>query len=75
MTFGQYIWRVLVGFDRFLNGLRGGNPAYTISQDAARARKDGKLWGCILCKILDWFDKDHCTKSMRGYPDNLEVGG
>jgi hypothetical protein len=24
----------------------------------------GKRWGCVLCRLLDYVEKDHCLKSL-----------
>lgn len=37
----------------------------TLSRRSARARADGKRWGCILCGVLDAIAKDHCAKALR----------
>lgn len=58
----QKFRRILVALDQLLNTLFNGYPDETISSRAAKAKKRGAAWGCILCKILDWFDKDHCEK-------------
>ena len=59
-----YVFNVLVGLDQFANTLLGGKPEDTISYNAALARKDGKRWGCVLCRLLDWLQKDHCEKTV-----------
>ena len=43
--------------------LRLGGELETISGRAARARNAGKQWGCVLCKILHWFDPWHCENT------------
>lgn len=43
--------------------MRGGIPGVTISSDAARARAEGKTWGCWLCKFLDALNTDHCNQA------------
>jgi hypothetical protein len=57
-----YLFNILVSVDQFTNTLFGGNPDDTISLRAAKAKAKGEQWGCVLCKVLDWFDKDHCDK-------------
>jgi hypothetical protein len=42
----------------------GGNEDETISSRAAKAKLQGKRWGCVLCKLLDKLDKNHCEKSI-----------
>ena len=43
----------------------------TLSSSAAIARNRGKKWGCILCKILDRLDEQHCDKTQ-GHLDWLK---
>lgn len=56
-------WNALVGMDQALNALTGGSEDQTVSSRAYHAQGQGKLWGCVLCKLLDLFDKDHCKKN------------
>jgi hypothetical protein len=57
-----YLWNILVSVDQLVNTLTGGSPDETISLRAKRARAAGAQWGCVLCKVLDVFDKGHCDK-------------
>ena len=42
----------------------------TVSLQAARAQKDGRLWGCVLCRVLDRLvERGHCTMALD--PDML----
>lgn len=59
-----YGYNLAVSADEFLNALIGGFPGETVSSRAARARNNGKNWGCFLCKWLDKLHTDHCTKSL-----------
>ncbi|MBR1173910.1 hypothetical protein JQ617_08090 [Bradyrhizobium sp. KB893862 SZCCT0404] len=61
----RYIYGVLIGLDQLGNALFGGYPDETISFRSANARDDGKRWGCVLCKVLDWIDPNHCDRSQR----------
>lgn len=56
-------WRMAVAFDQLANAAANGSEDETISSRAARAQREGRRWGCILCRALDLFEKDHCTKS------------
>lgn len=56
-------WRLAKAFDRVGNAATGGDDRETISSRAHRAQLEGRRWGCILCKLLDNFDKNHCEKS------------
>jgi hypothetical protein len=59
-----YIWNVLIALDQLLNTLAGGDPDETISSRADKAMRAGKRWGCVLCKLLSYVQKDHCQKSL-----------
>lgn len=45
----------------------------TISAWAARERdlyrqvQSRRIWGCILCRALDWIDRDHCDHALTGW--------
>lgn len=44
----------------------------TISARAAKARNGGKRWGCILCKVLDFVQSNHCTNALKNDIHNPE---
>ncbi len=56
-------WGIALAWDRLLNAVTGGQSTETVSSRANRARSEGRRWGCVLCKILDRIEKDHCSKS------------
>jgi hypothetical protein len=56
-------WAIALGYDHLGNAATGGNPNETISSRAYKAMQDGRRWGCILCRLLDYLQKDHCKKS------------
>lgn len=56
-------WKLAVSYDQLANTAFGGSEDETISSRAARARDSGRKWGCILCKLLDRLDENHCDKS------------
>ncbi len=60
---GQRYWRIALGLDQSANAAFGGSEDMTISTRAALARKEGRRWGCVLCKLLDSVDKGHCDRS------------
>lgn len=62
----SYIRRLALALDRFLNVLLlGGTSEQTVSISAAIARRDGKAWGCILCRWLSWtVERGHCEKAL-----------
>lgn len=57
-----YVLRVLIGVDQLLNAILGGLPDETISSRAAKAARKGRAWGCVLCRVLDIFHRDHCER-------------
>jgi len=54
---------IAIAIDRAANASLNGDYNETISSRANRARLNGSRWGCILCKFLDLFQKDHCQKA------------
>jgi len=64
-------WNIAIAYDELGSASTGGNPDETISSRAAKARAKGKHWGCILCRLLDRIQADHCKNSLqldRGEP-------
>ena len=62
--FKRYLINILVALDQLLNTIFGGDPDETMSSRAGKDRDRGRIVGCILCKFLDIFERDHCTKSI-----------
>lgn len=60
----QYILNILIGLDQLANAILFGDPRETISSRSDKAMKEGKKWGCTLCKFLALFQKDHCQKAV-----------
>lgn len=58
----RYARRVLKALDQFANVATGGAVAETISQRAARLRDKGVFIGCVLCRLLDLIERNHCDK-------------
>lgn len=56
-------WVMAVAHDQLANAAANGDPDETISSRADRARGEGRHWGCVLCRLLDWIDPQHCQKS------------
>lgn len=54
---------IAISFDQSLNAALGGIHDETISSRAYTASLEGKRWGCVLCKLLDLIDKNHCKDS------------
>lgn len=69
----RYLWaiitnparavRIAIGYDQLVNVAANGDEDETISSRADRARENGRRWGCVLCRLLDRLDPDHCKKS------------
>ena len=59
-----YLWRNLIAIDQLFNTVLGGYPDETISSRAAKAKRKGKRWGCVLCRMLHWVDPNHCEDSI-----------
>lgn len=57
-------WRVMLAHDQAANAAFGGSENETISSRAGRAARRGDRWGCVLCRLLDKIDPDHCEKSI-----------
>jgi hypothetical protein len=60
----KYLWNLLVALDELTNAILLGDPRETISSRADKAMNEGKRWGCVLCKLLNYIQKDHCQKSL-----------
>jgi len=54
---------IAVALDRAGNVAANGANTETISSRANRARAEGRRWGCILCRFLDWIRANHCADS------------
>ncbi len=61
---GQRAWHIALAFDQIGNAASGGSEDETISSRAGRLRREGRGWACVLCRVLDWLEKDHCEKSV-----------
>ena len=56
----QWLLGVAVGVDQLANAIFAGDPHATISSRAYEATLKAKAWGCILCRLLDYIQTDHC---------------
>ena len=56
-------WRLAVSYDQLANTAFGGNEDETISSRAFKASASGRRWGCLLCRLLDKIERDHCRRS------------
>ena len=60
-------WPVAVANDQALNAAlvgRSGSEDETVSSRAGKAAQSGRRWGCVLCRMLDWFDPGHCARNI-----------
>lgn len=57
-------WAIAKAYDRLGNAAANDDQAQTISSRAEKARRQGKRWGCWLCKMLGEIDPGHCEKSI-----------
>lgn len=53
-------WAIALGFDRVGNAMSGGIDGEYLSARANRVRKEGRRWGCILCRLVDRIQPGHC---------------
>lgn len=71
ITGSRRAWKLAVSYDQLANTAFGGDEDETLSSRAGKAARKGKRWACILCKLLDALDPDHCENSIehdRGKP-------
>ncbi len=54
---------IAVAFDRVVNAAANGAPTETVSSRANRARSEKRRWGCVLCRLLDAIQSNHCKDS------------
>lgn len=60
-------WPVAVANDQTLNAALVGKPGSedeTVSSRAGKAERQGKRWGCLLCRLLDQIDPGHCSRNI-----------
>lgn len=60
----RYLLNLLILLDQAVNTIAGGSPNETISERAAKARNDGRSWGCVLCRFLNWINPGHCDNAL-----------
>lgn len=66
--------RNLVAVDQLGNALTGGQPDETISYRAAKARAVGDRGACVLCGLLDLFQRDHCAITLANNDKRRTLG-
>jgi hypothetical protein len=57
-------WTLAVAHDQLANTAFGGHEDETLSSRAGKAAREGKQWACVLCRLLDRLDPNHCEKSI-----------
>lgn len=60
----RYLLNFAIWLDEGGNTLTGGDPGETISSRSAKARNEGRWWGCVMCKLLNLFQRGHCDKAL-----------
>ncbi len=73
LTFSpQKAFDLACGYDLLGNIVTNGQVGDFISARAYRAMQEGREWGCLLCRLLDWIQADHCKNSpvLQGYVRN-----
>jgi hypothetical protein len=63
-TLKLYIFNILVAIDQLVNSFLAGAPDETLSSRSGKAADKGEKWACVLCKFLDYMDKNHCKNSI-----------
>lgn len=56
-------WNISKAFDRVGNVLLNGDWREMISTRAGRSMKEGRTWACVLCRLLNKLDPNHCEES------------
>jgi len=62
--FQRYLLNWLIWIDLGVNTLRGGDPHETISSVAGKAQQKGERWACVLCRLLNMIQANHCANSI-----------
>lgn len=61
----RYFWNLLIWVDQGFNTLAGGEPDETLSSRMGKYAARGRGWiPCQLCKLLSFFDENHCEKNI-----------
>jgi hypothetical protein len=60
----SHAWRIAVGVDQLANVALKGSEDETISSRASKGARRGVLHWCVLCKLLDAVDPQHCEKEI-----------
>jgi hypothetical protein len=57
-------WEIAKGYDLLANPVFNGRAGEYISGRAHRGTSEGARWACVLCRLLDLIDKDHCKNNQ-----------
>jgi hypothetical protein len=65
----DHAWKLAISVDQLANAAFNGSEDETISSRAGRHCRDShpedkEKWACLLCKLINKIDKDHCSKSI-----------
>jgi hypothetical protein len=58
-------WKLAMAYDLLGNVVTNGRLGETISARAGRAQREGRPWACVLCRLLDYIERDHCAKAFQ----------
>lgn len=61
----RYVKHLLIAISQLGNTLAAGDPDETLSSRAGKSRERGRRWACVLCRLLDALDRDHCRKAIK----------
>lgn len=57
-------WSIADMLDQTINVGANGQVDTTISARAGRAAAKRRVWGCLLCRVLDRIQPDHCADAV-----------
>lgn len=64
-------WTIAIAIDDAANVAGNGRLGQTISARAAKAQQEGRIWGCVLCGLLERINRGHCAKALVDGQQNL----
>jgi len=73
--FPSQVWNTLIAVDQLGNAITFGDPDETISSRLGKAERKGSEFAAGACRLLAWFEKDHCQVVIehdRGDPTSGE---
>lgn len=60
----RYFWNFLISIDQLANTILGGYPDETLSSRLGKLARKKQPFSMCMCRILHFFDKGHCEKSI-----------